>query len=246
MTVVLVILIAFIIFCIVMAIRSSANTPDNYITRLENEKKQLNDILNNNKSFNPTKVVTNEDYELFTYYVGADDINGRIFCFSGSSGVFFNYTDIVTAEIVIDGKVTETKKSPSIGGTIVGGVVAGGIGAVIGGTNMATETTAEHVSTIKVHILLRNSSINNFDVVCYDGVGPIKTTNEFYKKIYRNAQDVFDILRLAMDKSLKETVVESSKETSSIEELKALADLKKQGLITEEEFATMKAKIINK
>jgi hypothetical protein len=33
---------------------------------------------------------------------------------------------------------------------------------------------------------------------------------------------------------------------SNVEELKELAELKQQGLITEEEFATMKAKIINK
>ena len=202
--------------------------------------------MNNNKGFIPTKVVSNEDYELFTYYVGADDMNDRIFCFSGSSGIFFNYSDIVTVEIVVDGKVTETKKSPSIGGTIVGGVVAGGIGAVIGGTNMAKETTEEQVSTIKVHILLRNSNTNNFDVIFYDGVGPIKTTNDFYKKIYQNAQDTYDILRLAMDKSLKDTVVESQKVTSCIEELNKLAELKNYGVITEEEFITLKAKIITK
>ena len=153
-------------------------------------------------------------------------------------------------KIIVDGKVTETKKSASLGGTIVGGVVAGSIGAVIGGTNMATATSAEHVSIIKVHVLLRNSSANSFDIVCYDGGGAIKTTSPLYKYAYANAQNAFDILRVAIDKvqmeNTKSSKIEMSAPKSNIQELKELAVLKQQGLITDEEFAAMKAKVINK
>ena len=235
-----------------MAIKSSGKTVVHYKTRLANEKEQLNSILKNNRNFNPTKVVCSGegDYDFCTFYVGADDVNDKIYCFSGTSGLFFSYEDIVIAEIIVDGKVTETKKSASLGGTIVGGVVAGSIGAVIGGTNMATATSAEHVSIIKVHVLLRNSSANSFDIVCYDGGGAIKTTSPLYKYAYANAQNAFDILRVAIDKvqmeNTKSSKIEMSAPKSNIQELKELAVLKQQGLITDEEFAAMKAKVINK
>ncbi|MBR1955953.1 MAG: SHOCT domain-containing protein [Bacteroidales bacterium] len=69
-----------------------------------------------------------------------------------------------------------------------------------------------------------------------------------YKVIYKDARSMFDALKLAMDrvKQSEQTKPKHSAQNSDIEELKALADLKNQGLITEEEFATMKAKIINK
>ena len=60
---------------------------------------------------------------------------------------------------------------------------------------------------------------------------------------------MFDILRLAMDKAKPVSHISRSENLNSksqIEELKELADLKKQGMITEEEFVAMKAKIINK
>ena len=67
-----------------------------------------------------------------------------------------------------------------------------------------------------------------------------------YKKTYGNAQAAFDVLRLIIDKKSKIQNAELNTNKSNIEELKELAELKQQGLITEEEFATMKAKIINK
>lgn len=111
---------------------------------------------------------------------------------------------------------------------------------------MGTATSAESVSTIKVHILLRDSSVNSFDIICYDEFGALKTTELLYKKTYGNAQAAFDVLRLIIDKKSKIQNAELNTNKSNIEELKELAELKQQGLITEEEFATMKAKIINK
>lgn len=243
--VVIILLIIAAIFCVVMAIKTGPK--EGYLDeRWAKEKQKLDEMLSSDINFNPTKVVCNDNDELLTYYLGADDEQEKVLCFSGLTGFFFNYSNIVSAEILVDGKVTQTKKSPSLGGAIVGGVVAGGIGAVVGGTNMGTATSAESVSTIKVHILLRDSSVNSFDIICYDEFGALKTTELLYKKTYGNAQAAFDVLRLIIDKKSKIQNAELNTNKSNIEELKELAELKQQGLITEEEFATMKAKIINK
>lgn len=213
-----------------------------------NEQREiLNNALAAIKNFSPTKVVRSE--HPFIYYLGVDDKRQEIFCYSNSKGVRFRYQDIVGVEIIVDGKVVETKKSASVGGAIVGGAIAGGLGAVIGGTNMGTATSTQQVTTIKVHILLRNAKVDSFDIVCNNSV-PIETISEVYETAINNARAMLDILRLAMDKvkpSSNSTQTRTlSANKSQVEELKELADLKKQGLITDDEFSAMKSKIISK
>ena len=83
-------------------------------------------------------------------------------------------------------------------------------------------------------------------MICWDGPIPLKTTSDLYKKVYGHAQEIYDILRLAMNKISENHPVEPSKVTSDIDELKELVELKRQGIITEEEFVAMKTKIINR
>lgn len=212
-----------------------------------NEQREiLKKALDAIKSFNPTKVIKSE--HPLIYYFGVDDKRQEIFCFSKSKSVRFRYQDVITAEVIIDGKIIQTKKSASIGGAVVGGVVAGGLGAIIGGSNMGTATSTQGVTSIKVHILLRNAKTDSFDIICHES-GPIETTSDLYESANANARAIFDVLRIAMDKATTESKIRDSGNAttkSSIDELKELADLKKQGLITEEEFTAMKAKIISK
>lgn len=58
------------------------------------------------------------------------------------------------------------------------------------------------------------------------------------------AQAIFETLKFVKSRVEAEEMPYNFK--SDIEELKELAVLKSQGLITEEEFAAMKAKIINR
>lgn len=96
---------------------------------------------------------------------------------------------------------------------------------------------------MNVHITLRNNSVHSFDVYCRR---PLEKYP--YKESYNNAQKIFDFLIVAMDKVTVKTDSPKVAATSKIivGELKELVDLKHQGLITDEEFATMKSKIINK
>lgn len=242
MYVISIIIIAVLILILVVLISAGVSGA--------NHRKEQREILDKAlvaiKNFTPTKVIRSE--HPFIYYLGVDDKRQEIFCYSDSKGVRFKYQDIVTAEIVVDGKVIVTKKSASLGGALVGGAVAGGLGAVIGGSNMGSSTSTQQVTTIKVHILLRNAKVDSFDIICHNAV-PIETISELYETTIANARAMFDILRLAMDKAKPVSHISRSENLNSksqIEELKELADLKKQGMITEEEFVAMKAKIINK
>ena len=116
---------------------------------------------------------------------------------------------------------------------------SGAINVVI--NTIATSVTQE-VSSIKVRIILRNSNIDVFDIECL--ALRVKTNDSRYKETYMKAQSIFDTLKLAMGKVKIEE--RSQNIMSDIEELKELSILKTQGMITEEEFASMKAKIISR
>ena len=214
------------------------------ISRIEQRDILLKE-LGSMKNFTPTKVLRSDNP---VYFFAVDDKHQEIFCFSDSKGVRFRYNDIVSAEIVVDGDVTETHKSASLGGALAGGLLAGGLGAVVGGSSMGKSQSVKKIKTINVHILLRNTKVDTYDFQLFSNGYEIKTDSFEYEKSYKNARVIFDALKLAMDKvkvdNPQPQVVIQQK--STIEELKELAELRQQGLITEEEFATMKAKIINK
>ena len=216
------------------------------VTKTREQKSLLDEALSMMKDFEPTHIVRNDTT---VYYFAVDRKREEIFCFSNSKGVRFRFKDIVSAEILIDGDVTETHKSASLGGAVAGGLLAGGLGAVVGGASMGKSTSVKKMKSLKIHILLRNAKQSSFDIEFLDGGYEVKTTSIIYTVANQDSRSIFDELRIAMDK-VKEADVQPSKtivsQKSNVEELKELAELKQQGLITEEEFATMKAKIINK
>ena len=187
--------------------------------------------------FIETAVIKDDEARL---YFSIDDISNEIFCYSNYKEIRFKYEDIINVE-VIENDVTISDKSVSLGGALAGGVLAGGIGAVVGGSSMGKTTSTKQLVKLVVRIRLRNCSVNSFDVNCFH------YESYPYTASYKNAQEVYDCLIVAMDKVRPKTEEpKTSCSKSTIDELKELAELKQQGLITEEEFATMKAKIINK
>ena len=211
-----------------------------------NKIEEMRIAVSENSDFKASKVI--EDKSALFHFAKNEE-KQEVFCYSKSNKVRFHYRDIVAVEIQEDGVTTVSSKSASLGGAIAGGVITGGIVTVIGGSSMGKTKSKKKVSSIKVHILLRNCSVDSFDISCMcDMAANVKTSDPCYTKGYANAQKIYDALMLAMymvkERTVQPQVIVLQK--SSIEELKELAELKQQGLITEEEFATMKEKIINK
>ena len=199
-------------------------------TNIQNKKvKVMRDAVASQGYFNETKVI--ED-KLALYYFAIDDPNKEVYCYSKRNEIRFKYKDIVGFEIQVDGITTMSDQLTSKGSS-------GGINVVI---NTAAMGVTQEVSSIKVRIILRNCNIDIFDIECL--VLRVKTNDSRYKETYMKAQNIFDTLKYAMGKVKSENM--SNNAMSDIEELKELAVLKSQGLITEEEFAAMKAKIINR
>lgn len=213
----MVIVIAIIVVVVVVCVCAS----DSYKKKMQEKREAMASALAAQESFNATRSVQSPENEFSVYCLAVDDERKEVFCYSDSQWTRFGFGDIVAVELLADGKMTKVQDS---------------------------NVRKELVTTIKVHVLLRNSGMDSFDVVCHDGPGAISTVSGLYKQVYGNAQNIYDILRLAMDEANASGATSSGAShtlKSCLEDLKDLAELKRQGLITDEEFDTLKAKILN-
>lgn len=218
------------------------------IEESDKEKEEMKSVIDSQTDFSATKIIENK-YAKF--YFANDETKNEFFIVQRTrdypkkiNQIRFKYKDIVEVEIKVDGDTTVSRKSASIGGALAGGVIAGGIGAVVGGSSLGKTTSKKEVSSIDVHILLRDCPVDSFDVKCLPY--SCKTDDHQYKESIANVQKIFDALRLAMDKVKETPSIQPISPKSDVEELKELANLRSQGVITEEEFLAMKAKILNR
>ena len=189
----------------------------------------MRDAVASQRYFNASKVI--ED-KLALYHFAIDDSEKEVYCYSKGNEIRFKYEDIVGFEIQVDGVTTMSNKPANM-------VSSGGINVVINTTSMSY---TQVISSIKVRVFLRNCNIDIYDIECL--ALRVKINDSRYKETHMKAQSIFETLKFAMGRVEAEEMPYNVK--FDIEELKELAVLKSQGLITEEEFAAMKAKIINR
>ncbi len=159
-----------------------------------------------------------------------------------------DYRDIISVEIIEDGTSVFSKSTTrTVGGALVGNVLMGGAGAVVGGLSGNTKKV-DKIKSISIKILLRSVEEPSVELKLYDGE-KIKTDSNYYIKLKKFSNDIKDIISVIIDSVDKEekssTVQVEQQKTSVTDELIKLAKLKEEGVLTEEEFANMKAKLLN-
>lgn len=122
-------------------------------------------------------------------------------------------------------RVTGVERKPNMAGAIIGGAIAGGTGAIIGATSGTT--------TINSHTITHDT----------------RTTLLVHQnKVYKLAPKDYEVL-LALIPEKEITVVKSSKQrsktTDTVEKMRQLNMMKEEGLITQSEYDTKKAEILN-
>lgn len=110
--------------------------------------------------------------------------------------------------------------------------------------------SAQKVIKMSIHILLRNLAPASFDIMCIEDYAGLEAWQPNYKERYSKAQTILDNLMLIVDKNNQVKKEEGTMKTNisssnQIDELKNLAQLKQQGVITEEEFIKLKEKVIS-
>lgn len=188
------------------------------------------------------------------YYYGrySKKLGSKIYYWEDDDKIFFN--DIKTnTNIIINkddvisfntiGEYKETQKisggkvkggGVSLGGAVVGGAIAGPVGAIIGGRKkvkskpIKTETVV--TDTRKVVLCFKENEIREQMLLGY----------YIYEKL----------CTICPDKNADTYKVIEQKENAGIEDIptqiKKLADLKEQGILTEEEFTQKKTELLGK
>lgn len=167
----------------------------------------------------------------------------------------FNFSDIISCEVVEDGE-TVTRKSNKIGRAVIGGVLAGGAGAIIGGLS-GKEKQNKEIESIALKIIFKTSEIPyTFKLTFFDAKQAtshtkrkVKLSESVYGKMAKDAinevsnwKEKIESIINQYDKEENETQAQ----TSVSDEIEKLNSLKEKGAITQEEFDKQKQKLLNK
>ncbi len=218
--------------------------------KLRIERQRLNIELNEIKGFTFTRRLVSK------WGLMALDETKKVIAVKSKFGKIkiYPFSAIHSCEILVNGETTY-KKSSVIGRSIVGGVIAGGTGALIGGFS-GKEKMVKEVSSIEFKILFKDTAETTFKYLFFDSKDITSNTQKYIKE----DDKVFGIelkkaksqLQYWKDKieviiSVQEEVRPLKESTISVsDELLKLAELKKNELLTQEEFDKIKAKLIDK
>lgn len=240
-------LIGFALILIGMSWEKS-NRAEKLISSKEKSEKRLSDL----KDFK----LTQKGYFDNDASILAIDNENKILCIIryGMSADFYSYKSILQSEVIEDGiSVTKTSRGSQIGGVLVGGILAGGVGAIIGGLSGSQETSQE-VKKVQLQIII-NDTQNPIKTLTFLNTDlPIKKSDPKYKSAYERAnhwQKVMSVIINQVDEEDKQNERNNLKETISIskgstaDELKKLAELKRDGILTDEEFNQQKQKLLS-
>lgn len=184
----------------------------------------------------PCLMIDNQNRKILFLH-DIDEINNRKdVCFS----------DIISVEIIENGTTTFSKSTTrTIGGALVGNALMGGAGAVVGGLSGNTKKT-DKVDSISVKILVRDVDNPTIMINLHKG-SDIDTNKDDYKNLKEFANEIKDVISVIIDAEDKaaNTKMEQPSNTNITDELMKIAKLKEDGLLTDEEFAKMKSKLLN-
>ena len=195
-------------------------------------------------SSNPTLRAYN-DYAFIT-----DDVNQYVFILTPNKSYFLLYSDLVSVSYEENGNDVYNK---SLGGAVVGGLLFGGVGAIVGGSTAKAKQNKE-VSKMVIKILKKDTANPNIRLVIYSGV-ILKTKNTAdnmrYEELMKEVTGIKDIFSVILD--IADNQKKFSKDEESVpspvsvaDELTKFANLKAQGILSEEEFEKQKAKLLGK
>ncbi len=219
-------------------------------TKQENEvAAAVNENSTKLEDFGATKII---EGPLGQYKVKIDENNEKVAYISKNGSRVFSYDDIIKVELQESGQTVSQKSTTrTIGGAVLGGVLAGGAGAVVGGLSGAS-TQRRKVTSIVVKVTLRDVSDPTVNIVCFENYKlPPYSDEEGMQFFYAPALEIVDTLNVIIDlvdrRSNPQSAAAKEPNTSNLsDEIAKLHGMLKDGIITEEEFAKIKEKIINR
>lgn len=232
------------------------------------EKKQaVEDAIRERKDFTESKVIKGEGGNY--YYLATDEERKKVFYVYDDKKLLFDYKDVVAVRVEENGAIISSKISfgSALAGAFIGETILGGDkGAIIGAATLGETTHQKQITSMYVHVSLKNQPLSSIDFKCFENTGkPLPQANYrlSYELAVKRAQELSDLFQAIIDETdavrieeerrVKEEKEEEAKQVSeamqkitAAQELMDVAGLYMQGLITDEEYAKMKEKIIGK
>lgn len=195
------------------------------------------------------------------YVFVMDDYYKKLIIISpGNNKNFINYNDVISVSYEEDGNTLFSKSTGrTVGGALVGGALLGGAGAVVGGLS-GNSSQNKIVEQMSVKILLRSTKKPTIVLKVNLKNKIFNTKNETdkleYNKCLNWANQIKDLFSVLIDNSVQSAnnkyykakdsndVIESKNEMSIADELSKLVKLKETGVINDEEFNTLKSKLL--
>lgn len=208
------------------------------------------------------------------YQFIVDDVDKNIiFMESTWKKKIIPFDKIMSVEMIENNTMVSSKSlGRTIGGALIGDIVAGRAGMIVGGLS-GDSKQKKMVSKVEVVIKMRDFNDPALHILCFDANRETSNTKKeiklddfvygpMYKTGLEDATKIIELVGIIIDQMDQATAQpqfaatsatapaapvsdESTNPSTSIaDEIKKLADLKNQGLITEEEFASLKSKLI--
>lgn len=218
--------------------------------RGEEMKKRISSM----PDFTPSTKIVGVD-NLYTFMV--DNTRKKI-CYINSIGKrIIPFDKILKVELIENGTTISSKSTiRTVGGSLIGGAIAGGAGAVVGGLS-GNSKNIKKISSVQVKITIREINDPSFIIDAFNAqtmtiegkpIKPDSLEGYKYKQGLTHANRIVDILRVVIDEVDNHSNITANniqQNTSIADELKKLADLKRDGILTQEEFDIQKAKLLN-
>ena len=170
------------------------------------------------------------------------------------------YNDVLASEISENGNtITRSSRSSQLGGALIGGLALGGVGAIIGGLSGKT-VSSDNVQRIDLHLIVNRTnspvhSINFFENIGDDDYNGIKKSSAGYQKIMQKARHWHSLLQVIIrqadeedkikEREVAQETLHSIEHKSVVDKIKELVDLRDQEIISDEEFAILKEKLLS-
>ena len=255
----------FIVLIIVYIIAVLATAPErerqkilarnNSVAEEEAEKETLNEAI---KRFDISPALIEDFSKKFVYIL--DKNNRRIvrLTYSGHpryeyDATYYDFENFVDVSVVVEKETvtSTTSNDKQFKGALVGGILAGPTGAIIGsqsGNKSNITTSEEMVSNIRLKLLMVNTDNSSKTITFLQSDEPISKATELYKNKFNRATNWENELRAYMlgVKNEQKKPTSNSSNISIADEIKKLHTLVQDGILTEEEFALQKEKILSK
>ena len=151
------------------------------------------------------------------------------------------FSDILSVEIIMDSTVISKKSlTDTIGRSVIGGAIAGNAGAIIGGTT-SKSSSKDVCNLLQCIVTIRDIQEPILNITLCNSTEGIKDVKR--SDVYKQALLLMNTFSVIID-----SCSQSSKDTlpSISSELNNLIKLKEQNILTEDEFQTLKHRLINK